>query len=89
MQNVVLIMLSPDELATLIQRAVREALAQQPQPTAVQAPEPAAEYLNTKDAAKLLGISTKGLEGLRARGDGPKYIRIGKAIRYRRSDLAK
>ncbi|HEU4583641.1 MAG TPA: helix-turn-helix domain-containing protein [Polyangiaceae bacterium] len=45
------------------------------------------EYLDTKQAAALLGVTVKGLEGLRARGKGPPFVRIGRAIRYRRDDL--
>jgi predicted DNA-binding transcriptional regulator AlpA len=86
MQNVVLVMLTPEELRSLIREAVAEALAQRP-PVVQQEHLPAAEYLNTKDAAALLGISRKGLEGLRARGAGPPYIRIGSAVRYRTADL--
>ena len=42
------------------------------------APEPAAEYVDS---------STSTLAKLRLRGGGPRYCRIGRAIRYRRSDL--
>lgn len=45
------------------------------------------EYLDTKQAAALLGVSVKGLEGLRARGTGPPFLRVGRHIRYRRADL--
>lgn len=45
------------------------------------------EYVDTKQAAKLLGVSRAGLEGLRARGLGPKYVRIGSKVRYRLCDL--
>jgi hypothetical protein len=47
------------------------------------------EYLSTKEAAKILHMSCKGLEGLRAKGEGPKFVRVGGSIRYRRSDLMK
>jgi hypothetical protein len=45
------------------------------------------EYVSTRQAAALLGVSVKGLEQMRAQGRGPKFTRVGKAIRYRRSDL--
>ena len=56
------------------------------------APLPAAlsgtpEYLDTKAAAKVLGVSAKGPEAMRARGGGPGYVRIGRRVRYRASDL--
>lgn len=49
---------------------------------------PAPEYLSTKQAAALLGVSVKHLETLRARGEGPPHVRLGKAIRYPRATLA-
>jgi hypothetical protein len=45
------------------------------------------EYLTPQQAAELLGVSVKGLEGMRAHGRGPKYVKVGGRIRYRRSDL--
>lgn len=45
------------------------------------------EYLTTAQAAALLGVSTKGLEAMRARGAGPRFVRIGKGVRYRACDL--
>lgn len=56
-------------------------------PAAVVAPVAAPTFLSTKEAAALLGVSVKGLESLRARGAGPAYVRVGKLIRYRASDL--
>jgi hypothetical protein len=46
--------------------------------TALAAPE----YLDTKAAAEMLGISRRTLEGLRARGQGPAHIRIGRRVLY-------
>jgi len=45
------------------------------------------EYLDTKEAAALLGVGVKGLESMRARGKGPPFVRVGPRVRYRRSDL--
>jgi hypothetical protein len=56
-------------------------------PPALVAPVP--EYLDTKQAAALLGVSAKGLESMRARGAGPKYIRIGNRVRYLARELPK
>jgi hypothetical protein len=42
----------------------------------------APEYASTREAAVLLGISRRTLEGLRARGEGPSCIRIGKRVLY-------
>lgn len=38
-------------------------------------------------AAAILGRSHRTLEGWRCRGYGPRYIRVGGAVRYRQSDL--
>ena len=38
-------------------------------------------------AAELLGISTRTLQAWRTKGIGPNYVRVGRAVRYRRGDL--
>ncbi len=44
--------------------------------------------LNTVQAADYLGLSRRTLEGLRHRGGGPTFIRLGrKAVRYSLDDL--
>ncbi len=50
-------------------------------------PSPAAEYLNTKAAAALLGVSPKCLETWRARGEGPPFAQLGRAVRYQAAAL--
>jgi predicted DNA-binding transcriptional regulator AlpA len=46
------------------------------------------EALNTRDAARLLGVSTQFLEIGRGRGTGPKFTRLSpRMIRYLRGDL--
>ena len=44
-------------------------------------------YLNTKQAARYLGVSPKKLHRLRTEGGGPAYYKFGKSVRYRREDL--
>ena len=39
------------------------------------------------EAAHLSGQSNRTLEAYRSRGGGPPFVRIGRAIRYRRGDL--
>jgi excisionase family DNA binding protein len=39
------------------------------------------------EAAHLLAMSERTLEGLRVKGGGPRFYRLGRAIRYRRRDL--
>jgi predicted DNA-binding transcriptional regulator AlpA len=43
--------------------------------------------LNQKEVAKLLGVSTRTLERHRIAGTGPRYILLGKLVRYQQSDL--
>ena len=49
--------------------------------------DPNQEYLKTKQAARYLGLSTQFLEIARHKGDGPPYLKMSKAVRYKRSDL--
>ena len=44
-------------------------------------------YLTPREAAEYLRSSPSTLAKLRVYGGGPHFCRIGKAIRYRRSDL--
>lgn len=45
--------------------------------------------LNEREAANLLGFSSKALQAWRITGRGPKFVRISaRAIRYRRADLS-
>jgi predicted DNA-binding transcriptional regulator AlpA len=47
--------------------------------------------LRTRDAAKILGVSTAWLERKRWKGKPPGYVRVGgpdgRAVRYRENDL--
>ncbi len=43
--------------------------------------------LNTRQAAQVLGLKPGTLEIWRVRGDGPVFLKIGRAVRYRREDL--
>ena len=44
-------------------------------------------YLTTKQAAARLTLSPNTLEVWRVRGKGPRYVKLGRAVRYRESDL--
>jgi excisionase family DNA binding protein len=77
-----------DFLEDLIERIaakVAERFPAPPSPAAL--PPQQADYLTTKQAAKLLALSVGTLEGWRSRGDGPAFVKIGTAIRYSRADL--
>ena len=43
--------------------------------------------LNTDQAAQRLGLSPRTLERYRVTGEGPEYLKIGRAIRYTVSAL--
>jgi excisionase family DNA binding protein len=45
------------------------------------------ELLSTKEAARLLGVHYNTMSKWRIRGIGPRFVKIGTAIRYRRSDI--
>lgn len=43
--------------------------------------------LNDIQAAQLLGVSEWGLRQWRSRRQGPAYVKLGRSVRYRQSDL--
>ncbi len=47
----------------------------------------ATDYMTAKEAAEYLRSSPSTLAKRRLFGGGPKFCRIGKAIRYRQADL--
>lgn len=46
------------------------------------------ELLTGAETAKLLKLSERTLERHRLTGTGPRFVRLGRAIRYRRGDIA-
>lgn len=47
----------------------------------------ATTVLDTRAAAEFLGVSARTLEGFRVRGGGPRFVKIGGAVRYRLASL--
>lgn len=45
--------------------------------------------LKEREAASILDASPRTLQAWRQRRAGPVYIKLGRCVRYRRSDLAK
>lgn len=45
------------------------------------------ELLNPEQVAQFLDLSTATLARYRCRGTGPRFIKFGNGIRYRRADL--
>ena len=47
------------------------------------------DYLTERDAAAVLGLSPHTLARWRWSGQGPRFAKFGKAVRYSRADLTK
>lgn len=45
------------------------------------------EVLNTPEAARYVRLSKPTLERFRISGDGPAFLKLGGAVRYRKTDL--
>ena len=45
------------------------------------------ELLSTKEAARYLRLSHRTLERYRVTGEGPRYLKVGRRVFYRRTDL--
>ena len=46
-------------------------------------------FLTPKEAAKYLKVSKSYLDNLRSNGGGPKFIKIGRSVKYNIDDLRK
>jgi predicted DNA-binding transcriptional regulator AlpA len=44
--------------------------------------------LNQRQAAHILRLSVRTLERHRVAGTGPRFVRLGRLVRYREADLA-
>jgi predicted DNA-binding transcriptional regulator AlpA len=53
-------------------------------PSSVADPDAA---LNEFQAAEFLGLSVRTLQAWRVSGDGPSYVKMGRAVRYQRRAL--
>jgi excisionase family DNA binding protein len=45
------------------------------------------KYLTTKEAAYYVRLSESSLEKKRVSGDGPEFLKVGKAVRYEQAAL--
>lgn len=50
---------------------------------------PQRRLLRVQEAAKYLGLSVAYLNGLRSKGGGPVFVRMGRAVAYHPDDLEK
>lgn len=88
-EQTVLISLTVNELENLIIDCVNACLKvhnQQPQPAAPTTPDDPDRLINKKEAASLLGCSQSTIDNFRRRGT-LKSTKLGKAVRFRRSDV--
>ena len=69
-----------DLLELLAERVAERVIERLPPPPAPATPPQSAEYLSTAQLAKLLGLSAGTLEGWRARGKGPPWVKIGTVV---------
>jgi len=44
-------------------------------------------FLDSDQAAQYIGLKRTTLEAWRCRGGGPKFAKLGRAVRYRKADL--
>lgn len=66
-----------DALQDAIDAAIQRALSSSPPP----------RFLSTKQAASYLGVSRQLLEALRQSGEGPRYTKLQRIVRYAIDDL--
>ena len=45
------------------------------------------QLMTEKEAAELICYTPRALQNWRLRGGGPKYVKIGRSVRYQRSDV--
>lgn len=45
------------------------------------------QLLNTAEAAEVVRLAVATLEKMRTQGQGPRFVKLGRAVRYRRIDL--
>lgn len=46
-------------------------------------------FISERDAADYLGVSVKTVQAWRAKGDGPKFAKFGRAVRYQLNELTR
>jgi excisionase family DNA binding protein len=45
------------------------------------------EFLTSDETSRLMKVPTRTLERWRYAGSGPRFLRIGRHVRYRRADI--
>jgi len=57
------------------------------EPNSINQPSIPSNNLKTPEAARYLNVQTATLEQWRWNGRGPRYVKIGRSVRYRTADL--
>jgi len=71
----------------VLDQGIRELIAETVAEVVRQNVRPLPDILTPEEAAEYLRLSRSHLTNLRVTGRGPKFVRAGKLIRYRREDL--
>lgn len=74
-------------LPPIVNSAVEAALQKLTDEVAEARPAEYPDNLTTEQTAKYLQCSTQRIEIWRHHGEGPPYIKLGRMVRYRKSDL--
>ena len=45
------------------------------------------KMVDTDETARLLGLATNTVEKMRVTGTGPRFVKLGRAVRYRLTDI--
>ncbi|HKY96352.1 MAG TPA: helix-turn-helix domain-containing protein [Gemmatimonadaceae bacterium] len=48
---------------------------------------PTTKLLTTRELASMLGLKPRTVDTWRVTGEGPPFVRIGRVVRYRQSDI--
>jgi predicted DNA-binding transcriptional regulator AlpA len=74
-------------IAAIVRKEIRAALAEVGLPSNAGETTPAPAVMTERDAAEYLQMKPGTLRNWRSEGRGPKFIRLGAAVRYRPVEL--
>jgi predicted DNA-binding transcriptional regulator AlpA len=73
--------LTAEQVARLVATEVERAMRGRDQCVVVP------EYLTPHQVAQMTGFSSRALEAMRSRREGPPYLKVGSSVRYRAADV--
>jgi hypothetical protein len=83
----VLLELEHDDGVALARLVVDELVARGLLPVAGPPPSEPKRTVDTDGAAEITGFARQSLESMRVRGNGPAYLKLGRRVMYRVTDL--